>query len=403
MPYQSNLLLYFNSFNITAPSNIASATNTTYKGAMSTWYDTNNNSSVTSCQSGGPINYFLNGPNVPANIDNNGLLLHNIMIQGPPSINLVNPSSNYKLASFSVLFYLTIQNLDFDTDAEIILFEMFAQTPNMIRLSIVPVANDTTNVEVNAYVGSSSTVYAWIVPISTFLSNGNSTLYTLVYNNTATNPTILFYIGTLQFTADVQSTSSNIILAMQQLQINTNRNLNANIIAFAYYNIALSQNDVMNINNYFIQESSSINLLAETLNQVQASLTAKNSAILQQLNETALEAKLLSQQLLSLQNTPAASCPASVSAPAKSYAPPAPMWQINMQGASSISDSDLEKCSPLTLQNFDVNVPEISMPNVHSAFTPPSMSPSYHSPSKALSKAPSIALSSAPISSELCY
>jgi len=377
MPYLTNLLLYFNSFNIKAPTNLTSSTNNTYNGAMSIWYDSINNASMhTTCQSGGPVNYFLNGPNVPASIDNTGLLLNNIMIQGPPSIHLTTASTNYALSSFSAVFYLTIQSLHFDTDAEIILFEMFAQTPNMIRLSVAPIANDTSNIEVNAYVGSASTVYAWKVPISTFISNGNTTLYSLVFNNTPTNPTVLFYIGTLQFSAKYQPPTppSPIILAMQQMQINTNRNLNAYIIAFAYYNIALSQNDIITINNYYIQEASSINLLSSTLTQVQANLTAQNNDLLDQLNLTALQAKKLQNQLTALQNTPAAvvSCPATVSAPAK-YLPPAPQWQINMNGTSSISDSDLEKCSPLTLNGINVNLPPITMPNIMGA---PASSPS---------------------------
>ena len=347
IPNIKNLLLYFNSFNVNPPSPIIVQNNNTYQCKTNYWCDANNSE----------IQYFLNGANVPSQIDNDGLSVRNIMIQGPQSSSLVNPSNNYMLGSFTVIFYLNFSTITFDTNSNIILYEMFAQTPNIIRIYIEQIQNDSQNIELNVLVGESNIIYSWNIPITTMLSNGNNTLYSLVYD--ADQLLLTFYIGTGKNIYTSQITNQpDIILGLQQLEINSNRNLDAKILAFCYYNYALARNDIINVNNYFEQETSSIFLLQNGLANLQQSLSSQNTALVNQLNQTTTIVSGLESQI---NNMSCPSAPVIVPPPAP---PPKLPWQISMDGASSISDKDLQQCSPLTLQEFDIPMPTVTMPNI---------------------------------------
>ena len=345
IPNIKNLLLYFNSFNVNPPSPIIVQKNNTYQCQTNYWCDTNNSA----------IQYFLNGANVPSQIDNDGLSIKNIMIQGPQSSSLVNASNGYMIGSFSVIFYLNFSTITFDTNSNIMLYEMYAQTPNVIRIYIEQIPNDTQNIELNVQVGPSTVIYSWTIPITTMLSNGNNTLYSLVYD--ADQLLLTFYIGTGKniYTSQMNN-HPDIILGLQQLEINSNRNLDAKILAFCYYNYALARNDIINLNNYFEQETSSIFLLQNGLANLQASLSSQNTALVNQLNQTTNIVNGLESQINNM------SCP---SAPVPPPVPPPKIpWQISMDGASSVGDKDLQQCSPLTLQEFDIPMPTVSMPNI---------------------------------------
>lgn len=347
LPYPDKLLMYFNSFNIINDPNVPHK-NTTYQCQNNYWCDTK--------PSG--IKYFLNGQNVPAKIENIGLPLKNIMIQGPATYSLVNASDNYQLHSFTVIFYLNFNTLIFDTDAEIILYEMFAESPNRIRISITQIPNDTTNVEVNVIVGPATVIYSWTIPITTLLSNGNTTLYSLVYDEDQLLLTLYIGVGKNVYTSSMDK-KPDIILGVTPLQINTNRNLDAFISAFCYYNYALSRTDMIAVNNFFIQESSSIYILQSTLSSLKSSLSSQNNALINQLNTTSQTINGLQNTIHTLENK---SCPAPqvVAAPA----PSGPKWHINMDNVSSVNDKDLQQCSPLTLKEFNIEMPTLPIPNI---------------------------------------
>lgn len=345
IPNPDKLLMYFNSFNIENISNVPGQNNT-YYCQQNKWCDAQKN-----------IQYFLNGQNVPSVIDNGGLPLKNILIQGPPTYSLVSASNNYQLGSFSIIFYLNFNTLSFDTDAEIILYEMFAEYPNKIRISIVEIPDDPNNVDFNVIIGNALNIYTWKIPITTALSNGNTTVYSIVYDNDALMITLYIGVGANIYTTPIHNTSApTIILGVTPLQINTNRNLDASILAFCYYNYALSKTDMVAVNDYFIQESSSTYLLESAYDALRASLSSQNSALINQLNNTTQTINGLQSKIDSM------SCPAAASGPAQ--APSGPRWHVKMNGSSSVNDSDLQQCSPLTLKEFDLTMPQLQIPNI---------------------------------------
>jgi len=356
LPYAQNLLLYFNSFNISSsiPTNIQIPIqlNNTYQCQTNYWCDANNSS----------IKYFLSGQNVPATIDNNGLPLKNIKIIGPPASTLVSSANNYILQSFTIAFYLNMTTLNFDTNGQIMLYQMNAENPNAISLFIQQIKNDTNNVEICAQCGNSGNYYTWIVPITTILSNGNTTLYSLVYDHDASTLTLYIGIGRNAYSVTMPDTETktNIVLTNTQITINTNSNLDANILAFAYYNIALSRNDMKQLNYYFEQQASNNQYYNELINYLQATLTQENALLLNQLNQATSSISNLQSEITQLQQIEQAGCPATISAPSPAALP----WQISMAGVSSVNDQDLQQCSPLTLKEFDIALPSVNMPNI---------------------------------------
>jgi hypothetical protein len=275
LPYAQNLLLYFNSFNISSliptTTQIPIQLNKTYQCQTNYWCDANNSS----------IKYFLSGQNVPATIDNNGLPLKNIEIIGPSASTLVSSANNYTLQSFTIVFYLNMNTLNFDTNGQIILYQMNAENPNAISLFIQQIPNDSNNVEISAQCGHSSNYYTWVVPITTILSNGNTTLYSLVHDNDASTLTLYIGVGRNIYSVTRNDTdTANIILTNTQITINTNSNLDANILAFCYYNIALSRNDMKQLNTYFEQQASNNQYYNELINYLETTLTQENNILL---------------------------------------------------------------------------------------------------------------------------
>ena len=346
LPYPDKLLLYFNSFNVESNPAITNR-NTTYQCQNNYWCDTKTTT----------IKYFLNGQNVPATIDNIGLPMKNIMIQGPASYSLVNVSNNYHLNSFTVIFYLNFNTISFDTDAEIILYEMFAESPNNVRIIITEIPNDSNNVEINVIVGPTTLIYSWVIPITTLLSNGNTTLYSLVYDEDQLLLTFYIGVGKNIYTATLDK-KPQIILGLTPLEINKNRNLDAFLSAFCYYNYPLSRTDMEAVNKFFIQESSSIYLLQTTLSSLKSSLSSQNNALLNQLNTTSQRIHGLQDKISSLEGK---SCPSP-----QNTAPAARgrHWHIDMDNVSSVNDKDLQQCSPLTLKEFDIKIPQLLIPNI---------------------------------------
>jgi hypothetical protein len=332
--------MYFNSFNIEDISNVPGQ-NKTYYCQPNKWCDTQNS-----------IQYFLNGQNVPTAINNEGLPLKNIMIVGPPTYSLVDASKNYQLNSFSVIFYLNFTSITLDTNAEIILYEMFAEYPNKIRISISEKADDPFNV----VIGSATIIYHWPIPKSTILSNGNTTLYSVVYDYDTLKINLYIGAGLYTYSADVnESNTPTIILGVTPLQLNTNRNLDASILAFCYYNYALTLSDIKDVNAYFIQEASSTYLLESAYDALKASLLSQNNALIDKLNNSSQTINGLNSKIASM------SCPAGQPS---THAPSGPRWHVKMNGSSSVNDSDLQQCSPLTLKEFDLTMPQLQIPNL---------------------------------------
>ena len=352
MPKSKNLLLYFNSFNIESNQYIsANNRNTTYIPTMNKWSD---------ALKPNQYSYSFYGAVPPTTIGNIGLPMKNIKIAGPAAGEL--SSNNYILDSFSVVFYLTFNSLAFDmtnnnNNNDIVLFEIFAASPNYIKLSIAPIHNDAKNISVDIIIGT--LIHSWIIPITTILSNGASTLYSIVYNKNSAENQFVFYIGlntnTVAYTATYgeKEQKPTLNLTYEPLLINENQNLDAYLSAFCFYNSPLTADEMSSLGNYFASQLSGAYLLEASLLALEASLLSQNNALLNQLNSS-------SQLISQLKNQPK-SCPAAqVVAPT----PSGPKWHIKMDNVSSVNDIDLQQCSPLTLKEFDITLPTLPIPNI---------------------------------------
>jgi hypothetical protein len=224
LPRQNSLLLYFNSFNI--ESNIyipQSNLNNTYVPTMNKWQDSINPQQYS---------FAFYGAVPPTIIKNIGLPMKNIKMAGPKSGELA--PNDHILQSFSIVFYLTFTSLTFDSPTnspDIVLFEIFAATPNYIRLSFAQIDNDKKNISVDIIIGT--LIHSWVIPITTILSNGASTLYGIVYNNQASENQFTFHVGLNNSTVSYKSSYNNtekiptLYLTYEPVLINSNQNLDA--------------------------------------------------------------------------------------------------------------------------------------------------------------------------------
>ena len=328
MPYANSspkrLLLYLNAFNVNPGS---TPLNTTYYCNNASWCDAK--------QSG--VQFSLFGAYVPSTITGSGLSLKNIRLQGPPSNTIADGNDN--LTSFSVLFYATFNSLNFTTNNPIIWFQLFAETPNKVMLSINPNPTDQNSVYIQLLLGDMNNLYRWEIPIATIMSAGNTTLYALIFNNDPVTPTATFYIGNLAYEANLDVVTGGILLGLSPIKINSSLNLDISLLAFAYYNIILSSIDLFNISQYFMYQATGY----ATLSNLQLQTQANNIQLQSQLSQMTDKIQQLQGQI----NT----CGRNNNNQTQNVNMPKPKhWQINMQGNDDISVSDMKQCSPLSLK-----------------------------------------------------
>jgi hypothetical protein len=315
----------------------ATNANYTYFCESNTWCDFYNSN----------FKFNIKGSNIPTSIGNNGLRLYGLTLSGPPSEKLSTFVNNYYLDSFTVSFYIKFNSLDFNSGNSIIWYQMFAETPNMVRIAIYKNNNDSSIVE--AILGNKDTNYRWILPNTTLMSNGNTTLYSFVYDKT--NSKLLFYIGSTISVANLESTTDKpIILALTPVSINRGvQSMDANIYAFVYYNTVLSAYDLQQLNEFFQYEKDGITRILQTNNNI---LTDYNKLS----NETATIYGKLTQQAMASSKCPTNTVAVPVVDVSKSS-----KWQVNYNTNIDPTLIDkLNQCSPLKLKQYDISNKDIN-------------------------------------------
>ena len=333
--------------------------NNTYSSLTNQWIDFSRNTNANANNIGFTLvsSAALPGTLVSAN----GLPIKGIKMVGPPSTQF----GNGYLDSFTAVWYMKINALEF-TKNKIMIFQLFAETPNKIQLNIQPNGTDATTAVVEAIVGVATTKYQWTIPRTTLMSNGNTTLYSLVYNPTANK--LNFYIGELEYPADVTlNPDYPIKLGLSQMIINDTpkfQSLDANILAFAYYNVALTNAELKALSVYFSKEAGGINLLQQMAQQEAA-------RVLQLQKEIATTATSYTDLQKQLQE-----CKASTPAPEKPAVQGDPKkWNIRAAQRAgeedTISTKDLGQCSPLSLKKFGEKAPPTPEPSTRVVYPPP--------------------------------
>ena len=278
------------------------------------------------------------------------------------SISLLGPSSrkiaglNEILSSFTIAFYMEINNnITFPKDSannpvDIELLQVFMQTPYYVIFYVIPDKTNPLNVSICAVVGNA--VYTWILPISSLVTGK---MFSFVVNTTinTNTPSITLYINDKNMnitspptiTKPTNSYTQNLTLGVGNIIINQGGYLDANMWAFIYYNSVLSDTDIGTLYTYFEQQKSGFaNAMLQLKQQANAAAAAKTN--ITDLKNTVDDCNNLTNELK------AKTC--TTESANTVQAPPKPNWSIKAGSPSysSVSDSDLEKCSPLHVNKF---------------------------------------------------
>lgn len=263
-----------------------------------------------------------------------GLPLKKVKLIGPASHIVCGITTPAELDSFTLLFYGKVNSLVFTNNKPNILFQMFAENPNHVQWSIAEKNKDTCFIEV--ILGNVNKVYRWEVPKTTLISNGNPTLYALVYDKRNVSKTsINVYIGTNNYTALVANPSV-VRLGNTPMEINSLTNFDFTLQAFAYINAALGSDELPVWTEYFLKEAGGI---AKTMKYIQDTYSLEVMTLNQQLSMQTNSVDKLQAEL--------DKCMAKL--PAVTYEDKKNKWQISMNGSADISAADSEKCSILNL------------------------------------------------------
>jgi hypothetical protein len=264
-----------------------------------------------------------------------GLPLKRMKMIGPASHATCGDTSSTELESFSVILFGKFNSLTFEDGRPKILFQMFAENPNHVQWTITN-KNDTT-CYMNVTLGNVNNIYRWEVPKTTIMSNGNPTLYALVFEKQANSRKITVYIGTNKYSLG----STDLVpirLGNTPLEINSETNLDFNVKVFGYFNSILAQEDIPAWTEYFVAQAGG---LARTLNFLQDTL---NKEILTLTNQV----KIQTNSVDDLKNE-LAKCKEKLPALIPSVESKKQQWHIDFEGTSEVSAKDMEKCSALSV------------------------------------------------------
>jgi hypothetical protein len=355
---QTNLLFYTHLFNMS--NNPDAYTNSLYGNNAGSTCAAN-----TLCNANGDSNIKLTTTYTSPVTSASGLPLLNYKIIGPPSRDLLGTSITTDiLGSFSVIFYGDFNNLSLlNSDGTIkpnmangiTLYEAYAETPNSIKLSIMPIVNDQNNVNVQLILGDYRTYYNWKISVDTLKANGVASLYGLVFDNTnQSTPIATFYIGVnANPTNGMTAVNNTIKMGYSPMLINSNGTWDFNLYAFAYYTQALSATDITTLNAFFIYHYSNAAAAAAALQASQAQVQALQTII--DTNGIALS-DLETQLQQCSTNLATCSLSASQIENAMNILPKArhSNWHVNNPNGTEgtpVSVQDMQKCDVLKIKD----------------------------------------------------
>ena len=254
LPGISTLKYYLTSFSAGTKYD---ATFAPFRASETRWYDLFSNN----------ISFTLIGTLPTMNILNTGLSMKGIKMIGPPSES-IGGASSYELPAFTYMMYGKLNSLIFEDNRPITLFQIYAENPNHISLTITP--KNTIMVKVELVLGFVNRIYQWDVPRSTLLSNGNKTLYSIVYEKLDNGNKAYFYIGDNQFSATIENPHA-IKLGNSQIDINSDTTLDMTLWNLSLFTSALTREEMRRWNDYFSVQATG---LASDLESTQSALNA---------------------------------------------------------------------------------------------------------------------------------
>jgi hypothetical protein len=277
-----------------------------------------------------------------------GLAMNGFGLKGPSSEIFSVSESNYELPTFTIAFYMKFNKLDFKDITEYTLFEMYAESPNHVSWKLKK--KDSLSATMEVVIGNEGLSYTWVVPISTIVSNGNFTLYTMTLNREAKE--VRVFIGTTGQYRKALTSDPVIKLANTSVMISSEQKLDVVLRAFTFYKgVALDQSDLVRLNDYFVRESGGLNkVLSEATQKIQEA-EEQRKYIEQQLSESQENIDDLNEKLKQCQSKQG-ECATTKKEfeKVKSYG----KWHINMDfdSAEVLPTDNLKKCSALKVKDF---------------------------------------------------
>jgi hypothetical protein len=204
----------------------------------------------------------------------NGLPLKGTRINGIRS-DLIN-QNDYLLGSFSVSFYLKVNNIVFPNGNDIEILDIFVESPYFVRISFSP-GETADNVNIALNIGSS--LFVIPMPISTLQSGANRILFTMTYDDSqveredeegATQPigVVSFYIGDEKYANKIVP-KPEIILGNSPIRINKSGNMDATFHAFMFFKSAITFETHKALRFYFDEQFTGINNVIRMVNAMQ--------------------------------------------------------------------------------------------------------------------------------------
>jgi hypothetical protein len=267
-----------------------------------------------------------------------GLPLKKLKMLGPASHASCGNTNSTELESFSIVFFGKFNSLTFEDNRPKILFQMFAENPNHVQWTITN--KNASTCYMNVTLGNVNNIYRWEIPKSTLLSNGNPTLYSLVFEKQPTSRKITVYVGTNKYSLG----STDLVpirLGNTPMEINSETNLDFSLQVFSYFNSILAQEDLPAWTEYFVTQSGG---LARTLNFLQDTYN-------REINTLTNQVKVQTNSVDDLKNE-LAKCKEKLPTLLPSVESKKDKWHIDFEGTSSVSAKDLEKCSILNVNTL---------------------------------------------------
>lgn len=178
------------------------------------------------------------------------LPMNGVQIIGPPSYKVAFQNTSYELPSLSVCFFG--KWTDVNITSELILFRMYAETPDNLSISFKPTANDNTTLTLTIVLGEIGTEYTWIVPKTTLQTQSIGTLYTFTYNKDTKK--INYYVGNTSLGEKPLShpvTKPKILLAFSPIEINKTGNWKMELQAVLICRTNIGLDDIKELTEYY--------------------------------------------------------------------------------------------------------------------------------------------------------
>lgn len=219
--------------------------------------------------------FNLIGTNLPPKLRNPptyGIPMMGVRMIGPPSENFAAPNSGYILPSISICFFGKWKSINLD--APLVLFRMYAETPNAISVTYTPIENDTNNVKLSIILGATTNVYEWVIPKTSLLTQSIGTLYCFIFDRDAN--TITCSVGTTNLGVQNLKEKPVIKLSNSPMEIAYTQNWDFQLQAVLLCRGVITPSDITASTDYFANLSNG--KVQEILELEQEATQAKKKA-----------------------------------------------------------------------------------------------------------------------------